>query len=46
MSKLEKIVVYLSRLVKEKFSGGILITFSQGGIRGIKKVNEENVELF
>jgi hypothetical protein len=32
-------------LVKAKFSGGILIIFHQGGIRGTKKINIEDIKL-
>jgi hypothetical protein len=45
MSKFEKIIVILKEMILKKFSGRIQIEFSQGGIRGIKKISEENIKI-
>ena len=37
MSKLQKIIDYLLKLAKDKFSGSITIHFKEGGIRGAKE---------
>lgn len=45
MTKFDKIVIFIKGLMKDKFSGSIKIIFHEGGIRGIKKVKEENIEI-
>ena len=42
---MNKIINYIISLINSKFSGEIIITFSQGGIRACKKVKYENVDL-
>ena len=40
---MNRIIEILKKLIKEKFTGDIEINFNQGGIRGIKKINKENI---
>lgn len=45
MYMLDKIIDFFKRLKEEKFTGDIRIHFNMGGVQGIKKVKEENIEL-
>lgn len=45
MKKFEELVNYLQELIKKEFTGCLKITFNQGGIRGIKKIHEENINI-
>lgn len=44
---LSKIILYLERLMRKKFSGEIVlrIYFNQGGIRSVKAVQEEKQDI-
>lgn len=42
---MEKLIALLKSLVNTQYSGGIVIYFNKGGIRGIKKVKEETINL-
>jgi len=42
---MEKIFDIIKLLVFKKFTGTIEITFNQGGIRGVKKVKREKLEI-
>ena len=45
MTKTDEIINYLKQLYLEQFTGSIEIVFNQGGIRGIKKIYRENVNI-
>lgn len=45
MKKIKELVSYLQELNDKKFTGCLKIIFNQGGIRGIKKIHEENVNI-
>lgn len=38
---MEKIIKTIQNLIRQKFTGAIIINFNQGGIRGIKKIKYE-----
>jgi hypothetical protein len=40
---MNKVIEIIKHLIQDKFSGAIVIRFNQGGIRGIKKITEENI---
>lgn len=42
---MQKLIDYIFSLVSKKFSGDLIVTFSQGGIRSVKKAEYEKVEL-
>jgi hypothetical protein len=42
---LGKILQILNKLIDTKYSGDLKITFNNGGIRAIKKVKYENIDL-
>lgn len=42
---MDKLIEILKRLISIKFTGSIVIHFNQGGIRSVRKVNEENITL-
>jgi hypothetical protein len=44
-TSMEKLLKILKELITQKFTGKIEINFNQGGIRGIKKVKKEIVNL-
>ncbi|GAG76335.1 unnamed protein product [marine sediment metagenome] len=37
------LIAILLKLVKDKFTGSIEITFNQGGIQGIKRITRETI---
>jgi len=45
LTKTDEILSYLKQLYLEQFTGSIEIIFNQGGIRGIKKIYRENVNI-
>jgi len=42
---MDKLVEFIKKLISSEYSGGIVIYFNKGGIRGIKKVKEEQIKL-
>ena len=42
---MEKLLEFIKQLISSEYSGGITIYFNKGGVRGIKKVKEEQVNL-
>lgn len=42
---MDKLIEFIKSLINSQYSGGIVIYFNKGGIRGIKKVKEENINL-
>jgi len=42
---LSKILEIINKLIDTRYSGDLKITFSQGGIRAVKKVKYENIDL-
>lgn len=42
---MDKLLDLLSRLRNIKFTGSIIIHFNQGGVRSVKKFNEETIDL-
>ena len=42
---MDKLIDYIIMLIKSRFTGRIEINFNNGGIRGVKKINIENIEL-
>lgn len=42
---MDKLLEFIEKLKTIKFTGSIIIQFNQGGVRSIKKVNEETVNL-
>jgi hypothetical protein len=42
---LGKILEIINKLIDIKYSGDLKITFNQGGIRSVKKVKYENIDL-
>lgn len=45
LKNFENLVIYIKELIQKEFTGCLKITFNQGGIRGIKKVHEENINI-
>ena len=41
---MENIILLIKRLLAERYSGDIIISLAQGGVRGIKKAKYENIE--
>ena len=42
---MKKVFDYIERLIKDRFTGRIEINFNDGGIRGVKKIRVENVNI-
>ena len=42
---MEKLINYIKKMINEKFTGTIEVTFNQGGVRGAKKIIRENIEV-
>lgn len=42
---MKKLIDILTKLISEKFSGDVVITFNQGGIRSARMARYEKVEL-
>lgn len=42
---MEKLMELIRNLISSQYSGGIVIYFNKGGIRGVKKVKEETINL-
>lgn len=40
---MEKIFNIIKNLINQKFSGDVIITFNQGGIRAVKKARYDNL---
>jgi hypothetical protein len=45
LTKIEKIFRLIMELVKTKFTGSIEIIFNCGGVRGVKKITRENLDI-
>jgi hypothetical protein len=40
---MEKILQIVKDLINQKFSGDVIITFNQGGVRAVKKARYDNL---
>jgi hypothetical protein len=45
LNKFEKLLYYIKGLVSKEFTGSLEIIFFKGGIRGVKKVHKENIDI-
>lgn len=44
MVKMDKIIKVFLKLIRDKYSGNIVITFNQGGVRSVKKISYELIK--